>query len=131
MTESGLDELLGTGWAFPVVADPALAREEESVRQAVWVILSTAPGERVMRPDFGCGIHDFVFSVDDATTASLIAEMVRLALLTWEPRIDVADVRVERSGGDQALLISITYEVISASDTFDLTYPFYLNGGGG
>ena len=128
-------EFLGAGWQFPVSTlsggpgPVARARNEESIRQAIWIILGTARGERVMRPDFGCGIHDLVFSVNDASTSGLVAEEVRQALTQWEPRIDVQDVEVTAHPGNPgALLISIDYLVRTTNTRFNLVYPFYLEG---
>ena len=102
-------EFLGRGWAFPVaLAGPdgtvARAAYQDSIEQAIWLILSTAKGERPMRPDFGCGIHDLVFALNDATTAGRVTEEVRDALALWEPRVELQDVSVTvgpagRAGG--------------------------------
>src|SRR5437763_1244822 len=98
------NDFLGNGWAFPVQAetgkDVALGKRivlnesDDNIQDSIWIILATAPGERIMRPDFGCGIHRLVFAVDDAGTRHAIAEEVRLALIRWEPRVDVLDVAV-------------------------------------
>lgn len=121
---------LGVGWAFPVAADDGeieLAEYEESVRQAIWIVLGTAKGERVMRPDFGCGIYDLVFEVNSASTAGRVAQEVQDALLYFEPRIDVLDVQVQAKGGSgEVLLISIQYQVRATNNIFNLVYPFYL-----
>ena len=127
-------EFLGTGWAFPVRQGPdgaiATARYEESVRQSVWLVLGTAPGERVMRPDFGCGIHDLVFSVADTTTAGLVAAAVRAALVRWEPRLDLLDVQVAPDSAEPTtLLVRVDYRVRATNNVFNLVYPFYLEGG--
>lgn len=127
-------EFAGVGWGFPVGVDPdgtiTRASDEECIRDAVWLILSTAKGERVMRPDFGCGIHDLVFGGTDTTTSGQVADAVRDALVLWEPRIQVIDVRV---GTDQAtparLLVRIQYRVRSTNNVFNLVYPFYLEKG--
>ena len=120
----------GVGWRFPIGPDGhgqiAEAAGEESIRDAIWIILSTAPGERMMRPDFGCGIHDLVFAPNSAGTASRVAGEVRQALLQWEPRIDVLDVRVSSSGDGEELLIQIDYRVRSTNNRFNMVYPFYL-----
>jgi len=122
---------LGVGWSFPVAAadDHAiqLAEYEESVRQSIWIVLGTAKGERVMRPDFGCGIYDLVFEVNSASTAGRVAQEVQDALLYFEPRIDVLDVQVN-AGGDsgEVLLITIEYQVRATNNVFNLVYPFYL-----
>jgi phage baseplate assembly protein W len=128
-----IQEFLGTGWSFPVKLDNEgkfeNAKYEESVRQSIWTILGTAKGERVMRPDFGCGIYDLVFEVNDATTAGRITEAVREALLTFEPRIDVRDVQVSSEQQGEVMLISISYEVRATNNAFNLVYPFYLELG--
>ncbi|HEY1370513.1 MAG TPA: GPW/gp25 family protein [Gaiellaceae bacterium] len=129
-------EFLGVGWAFPVAPEAdgavALARHEESVSQSIWLILGTAPGERVMRPDFGCGIFDLVFSVANTTTAGLVTEEVRRALVRWEPRIDLLEVSAEPDPSQPATLaIRIGYRVRATNNVFNLVYPFYLERGTG
>ena len=129
-------EFLGKGWNFPVQAEEKegekkgriiRAKYEESIRQAIWLILGTAKGERVMRPDFGCGIHELVFSVSNATTAGLVAENVRRALILWEPRIELLAVEVATKPGEpNTLLIRIEYRVRATNNVFNLVYPFYL-----
>jgi uncharacterized protein len=124
-------EFLGVGWQFPIQPDEkgkiAMARYEESIRQAIWMILGTAKGERVMRPDFGCGIHDLVFAVNSAGTAGRVAGEVRRALIEWEPRIDLENVTAT-SGDSRSnqLLIDIEYRVRATNNRFNLVYPFYL-----
>ncbi|HVF50658.1 MAG TPA: GPW/gp25 family protein [Pyrinomonadaceae bacterium] len=121
---------LGIGWGYPVevAADGALkvARYEESVRQSIWIILSTAKGERVMRPDFGCGIYDLVFETNTANTAGKIAQEIRRSLLLFEPRIDVIDINVQPEGDGEVILISIDYQIRATNNVFNLVYPFYL-----
>ena len=132
---------LGVGWAF--TADPndpeskagvrlnsagaiLKAEYEESVRQSISIILGTARGERVMRPDFGCGVYDLVFEPNAPATTGRISQEVRESLLLNEPRIDVRDVRVESRDNGETLLISIDYEVRATNNVFNLVYPFYL-----
>ena len=129
-------EFFGVGWSFPVTLDEAgkvqLARYEESIRQAIWIILGTAPGERAMRPDFGCGIHDLVFAVNSAGTAGRVASLVRQALLRWEPRIDVLSVDAAADlAQPNLLLIQIDYAVRTTNSRFNLVYPFYLERSAG
>jgi len=127
-------QFLGVGWGFPVNLHTAsdntveiqLAEYEESVRQAIWIILGTAKGERVMRPEFGCGIYDLVFELNSAATAGRVAQVVRDALLEFEPRIDVRDIQVQSQNSGEVLLISIDYEVRATNNVFNLVYPFYL-----
>ena len=121
---------LGVGWWFPVEVEAGgalkLARYEESVRQSIWIILGTARGERLMRPDFGCGIYDLVFEVNSPSTAGRVAQEVREALLVYEPRIDVLDIQARPEGGGEVLLISVDYQVRATNNVFNLVYPFYL-----
>jgi len=121
---------LGVGWSFPVGLDGSgsiqTAEYEESVRQAIWIILGTAKGERMMRPDFGCGIYALVFEVNSASTAGKVAQEVRESLLVFEPRIDVRNVQVEPQGDGEMLLINVDYEVRATNNVFNLVYPFYL-----
>jgi len=125
------NELLGTGWAFPVALDEhgqvRMTGGEEGVRQSIWTILGTSPGERLMQPDFGCGLHDLVFGVNSVGTANAVAGAVRDALATWEPRIDVLDVFAAPDPSDpEVLLIEIDYQVRATNSRFNLVYPFYL-----
>lgn len=127
-------KFLGVGWSFPVAVELdegkrrfAVAEYEESVRQAIWIILATAKGERVMRPDFGCGIHELVFAVNDSATRGLAEYEVREALRLWEPRIEVLQVKATAGGSQgEQLLIGIDYRVRATDDRFNLVYPFYL-----
>ena len=92
------DEFIGRGWAFPLRTDAtggiALVAREREIEEAIRLVLGTSPGERPMRPEFGCRIHDYVFASADGATASAIAAEVREALRRWEPRVDVEDVQV-------------------------------------
>jgi phage baseplate assembly protein W len=122
---------LGRGWSFPVTVDTdgriAMSGDDDSIRQSIRSILSTAPGERVMRPDFGCPLHDLVFAVNDEATAAEVAAAVREALALWEPRIDVLDVYAAADPqAAQVLRIEINYEVRATNSRFNLVYPFYL-----
>ena len=127
-------EFLGVGWKFPVQLnsqkDIALSRYDEDIQEAIWLILSTAPGERLMRPDFGCGIHEFVFAPNNTRTAGLVRFHVEEALTRWEPRIELQEVKVETDRSKPALLlISIDYRVRTTDSRFNLVYPFYLERG--
>jgi phage baseplate assembly protein W len=122
---------LGRGWAFPVGVNPQggvrLSAYEENIEQSILLILGTAPGERVMRPDFGCRVHEYVFHPNNATTASLVAYYTREALLKWEPRIDEVVVEAYPDpGAENVMLIDIRYKVIRTNDLKNLVYPFYL-----
>jgi phage baseplate assembly protein W len=104
-----------------------MAHYEECVRQAIWMILGTARGERMMRPNFGCGIHDLVFATNSVDTAGRIATEVRQALIQWEPRIDIVNVTAAADNtASNRLLIEIEYTVRATNNQFNLVYPFYL-----
>ncbi len=123
-------EFVGAGWAFPLTLDQtgsfALVTDEREIEQAIRLILGTAYGERPMRPDFGCKIHDFVFAEASATTAGRIATEVRASLTRWEPRIDVDDVDVSIDAQDHSLLyIDIRYHIRHRNDPRNLVFPFY------
>ena len=125
------NSFLGTGWKFPMGLDEsggiAMAYDEETIRQSIWMILTTAPGERVMRPDFGCGIHDLVFAPNTPGTAGQVIAEVHQALVRWEPRIDVLDVDAAPDDTQpNLLLIAISYQVRTTNNRFNLVYPFYL-----
>ncbi len=127
-------EFLGKGWKFPVGVDARgqieMSEYEQDIREAIWIILSTAKGERVMRPDFGCGIHDFVFASINMTNLSLIESSVREALVQWEPRIEIKSVSTStEEAANGKLLVGIDYKVRSTNNQFNLVYPFYLTEG--
>ena len=124
-------DILGSGIAFPLQVDRrgglALARDETDIDQAIELILGTAPGERPMRPEFGCGVHDFVFDTIDAGTVARMETEIRGALDRWEPRVEVSDVRFDLEGADTGrLLIQIDYRVRATNHMRNLVYPFYV-----
>jgi phage baseplate assembly protein W len=131
---NGSRAFLGEGWAYPLSIAPnnhlARAVYEEDVRQAILIILGTNPGERIMRPDFGAGLNDFLFEPISTTTLSLIRNRVNTALLDWEHRIDLERVRVSYDPVEKTkVLIEIHYRVRSTNRLFNLVYPFYLEEG--
>ena len=126
---------LGVGVSFPLrtrqSGELTLAAYEESVRQSILMILGTAQGERVMRPDFGCSVYDLVFEPNTAATAGQVSQAVQAALLRFESRIDVVEVYVRSDRDGHCLLVSIDYQVRATNNVFNLVYPFYLEGGAG
>ncbi len=126
---------LGVGWAFPVqadlsVGDMSTAVYEQDIRQAILLILETNLGERVMRPDFGSGLRELVFEPLNTRTMTLVRYRVEQALITWEPRIRVQEVRVQAQGtARNTLLVTISYEVRTTNTFYNLVYPFYLQEG--
>lgn len=124
---------LGVGWAFPPLLENgavAMARYERDIEQAIWIILGTNPGERLMRPDFGAGLDSFLFEPLNTLTLQRIRTRVRDALIDWEPRIDVEEVNVTvASDGPTRLDIEVLYMVRATNEQFNLVYPFYLDEG--
>lgn len=125
---------LGRGWAFPVVAARdggiAFVSGEVSIEQGLNIVLGTSPGERVMRPEFGCGIWELVMEPNTAQLHGRLQTRVRQALTRWEPRIDVLDVQVAAPPEQKnVLLIRIDYRVRSNNAAYNLVYPFFLQEG--
>jgi hypothetical protein len=129
-------EFLGVGWAFPPQLDPltgtvAMSAYEQDIREAIRIIIETAPGERVMRPDFGCGIHELVFEVVDSATLQRVRSVVQDALIRYEARIDVLSVEASVDESvDGQLLIELQYRVRRTNQLGNLVYPFYFREGG-
>ncbi|GBF34820.1 hypothetical protein DCCM_3940 [Desulfocucumis palustris] len=126
---------LGRGWKFPVEVDPKtgrikLSEYEEDISEAIRIILATSKGERVMRPDFGCGVQSFVFGLTDTTTLKLFETEVKQAIMAWEPRVQEVEVKIvfDRDTPGK-LLINIQYIVRLTNNLFNLVYPFYLSEG--
>jgi uncharacterized protein len=124
-------DILGSGLAFPLSVDHrggiALARGEDDVQQAIGVILGTVPGERPMRPEFGCEIHQLVFDTIDAEMIGKMDAAIRVALDRWEPRIDVVGIDFDLTQAAEGVLeIDLRYRIRSSSREHNLVYPFYV-----
>lgn len=126
---------LGRGWKFPVGVNPvtgriAMSEYEQDIREAIWIILSTARGERLMRPDFGCGIHDLVFDTISRATLGVFESRVREAILEWEPRVELTALDISaKDAANGKLDIRLTYRVRETNNEFNLVFPFYLKEG--
>ncbi len=125
------EQFIGSGWAFPIRTDAtgsiALVGGDREIEESMRLILGTVPGERPMRPEFGCAIHDHVFAPADAATAAHIAYEVRLSLERWEPRIELVDVNVTFDAQDEGTLyIDIRYAPRDTNDPRNLVFPFYV-----
>jgi uncharacterized protein len=129
---------LGTGWRFPISAQAgtdlppagpiATASDADKIAQSIWIILTTSPGERVMRGDFGCGLNRLVFADLSQATLGQVKDQVQVALTAWEPRIKV--MAVDAAVADDqpnVLLIAIDYVVLGTNSRFNLVYPFFLS----
>jgi phage baseplate assembly protein W len=122
--------IIGRGWSFPLRIDAhgglALTSERTEIDQALVLILSTTVGQRVMRPEFGCRLHELVFAPDNSQTAAQARRYVEEALARWEPRIQVMDVKAGPDPADHArMLIEVQYQVKATRDRRSLVYPFY------
>jgi uncharacterized protein len=127
-------EFLGVGWKFPLQVTPggkiAQARYEQRIEESIFLILSTSKGERIMLPDFGCGIHELVFAPNNASTLAVVTQTVRQALTTHERRIDVLDIDAETAPEQpNLLLIRINYRIRANNALGNLVYPFYISEG--
>jgi hypothetical protein len=124
------EEFIGKGIAFPLRIDAtgglAVVEREREIEEAIRLILATSEGERPMRPDFGCRIHDYIFASPDPATGDRIAYEVRASLRRWEPRIEVLSVEVSPDPGEAStLFIDISYSIRGTNDPRNLVFPFY------
>ena len=126
-----LKKILGTGWNFPV-APSGRAREmqlvsgPDKVRQAIWIILETEPGERVMRPAFGCGLRRYLMKPNTSATRALMQRDIERAISSWEPRVQLEEVRVEPGDDPAMVVIDLRYRHLRDGSAGNLVYPFYL-----
>ncbi|HET7487970.1 MAG TPA: GPW/gp25 family protein [Acidimicrobiales bacterium] len=124
------EEFVGAGIAFPMKFDStgalALVSDDQEIREAIRLVLGTAYGERPMRPEFGCAIHDMVFAPSNPDTAGRVAYEVRRSLERWEPRIDVESVDVTFDSEDASIMyVAVTYSIRGSNDPRNLVFPFY------
>ncbi len=122
---------LGVGWKFPIDLDRrrgvAMSQFEENIEESILIILGTALGERVMRPEFGCEVHDLVFAPNNSNTHGLVIYYVKEALAKWEPRIQALNVDASIDLDEPSRLnAKIEYQVIATNNVYNLVYPFYL-----
>ena len=133
MADATTSAFLGIGWGYPptasVTGEVQTAAYEEDIRQAIWIILGTARGERLMRPDFGAGLDRLVFEPINTTTMSLVQHYAEEALVTWEPRIDSVAVAVSADAPRGRLMLDVRYRVRTTNTFYNLVYPFYLMEG--
>ena len=128
---------LGRGWKFPVGVDPqteriSMSEYEQDIQESIRILLATAPGERLMRPDFGCGIHHLVFATISRATIGLFESRVREAIIKFEARIEVISLDVSTREADKGKLeVRLTYLVRETNNEFNFVFPFYLTEGAG
>jgi phage baseplate assembly protein W len=128
-------DFVGRGWAFPLQVGPrggiAMMSGPEEIESAIRIILSTAPGERVMRPEFGCGIWDLLFAPVEPNVLGLMAQTVREAIARWEPRIELEEVQASPDPANpEVVSIGLTYSIKATNDRRNLVFPFYVIPGG-
>jgi phage baseplate assembly protein W len=125
---------LGTGWAFPPSFDSEsrsakLCSNEQDIRQSLTILLSTAPGERIMHPEFGCGIQRFVFAELSRTTLTELESEIRRAILLFESRIDLRAVLLTPEPFEGKILIELDYDIVSTNTRDNMVFPYYLQEG--
>ena len=126
--------IIGTGFKFPIKVNAKGGLDWSSgpqrIQDAIWIILSSAPGERVMLPEFGAGVQDFVFQPNSMETRALLANTISSALSQWEPRIELVNVSVNESPqGPSIVLISIDYRIRATNELNNMVYPLYVQEG--
>lgn len=126
--------LLGKGWSFPVVPDVQgrvkFSQHEKSIEESIRIILNTTPGERLMRPDFGCAINEMIFTPNTPQSITLAEHYITEAIIKWEPRVILKEVKGEPDKDNPVLVnIKIHYEIRSVNTFFNMVYPFYLERG--
>lgn len=126
---------LGRGWKFPVQLDPVTGRfmmsdGEEDIAESLGIILRTMQGERVMRPDFGGNLNNYVFALTDTTTLNLLQNDLLKAIIAWEPRVEGVEVEVRTDPANpEKLMIHVQYIVRATNNLFNQVYPYYLSEG--
>lgn len=132
-----VNAFLGRGFKFPIQVDKVTGKMqmvsyEEDIKEAIYIILMTRKGERIMNPEFGCGVHDYAFGTMDYTTLSMMEREVREAITLWEPRITDLDVVLSVEDEQEGCVyINISYTVRSTNNPYNLVFPFYMNEGFG
>lgn len=127
-------DFLGRGLKFPVQVNQItgkvlMSEYEQDIKDSIQIILSTAKGERIMHPDFGCDIYNYIFASINIATISSIEKSTRDALTAWEPRIKVTDVKAASAEADNRINITIEYIVSKTNNRYNMVYPFYLKEG--
>jgi len=129
------DSIIGVGWKFPIRVNAkggiSLSSGPDRIQDAIWIILSTSLGERVMRETFGAGVNDYVFQSNSDSVRAQLAAAVSAALARWEPRITQVNVSVQDGSEPSQVLIVIDYQISSTNELFNLVYPLYLQEGAG
>jgi phage baseplate assembly protein W len=128
-------DIIGVGWKFPIRVNAkggiSYSSGPDRIQDAIWIILSTAVGERQMREEFGAGVNDYVFQSNSDVVRAQLAAAVSAALAKWEPRITQVNVSVQQGTQPSQVLIVVDYQISSTNELFNLVYPLYLQEGAG
>lgn len=128
-------DLIGRGWKFPITVNAkgglSYSDGPDRIQDAIWIVLGTAPGERVMRLDFGAGVEEFVFEPNSESVQTELAATVREALAKWEPRVELVNLAVKTGSEPSLVLVTIDYRIRSTNELFNLVYPLYVQEGAG
>jgi uncharacterized protein len=128
-------DIIGVGWKFPINVNAkgglSYSCGPERIQDAIWIVLGTAPGERVMRETFGAGATDHVFDSNSDVVRTQLAATINAALAKWEPRIKLVNVAVQQGSEPSQVLIVVDYQISSTNELFNLVYPLYLQEGAG
>jgi phage baseplate assembly protein W len=127
-------DIIGQGWSFPIKVNAKGGLDWSSgpdrIQAAIWTILSTSPGERLMLPSFGAGIKDYVFESNSPVLCAQLQNAIQTALTQWEPRIQLVSVVATPSPDqDNLVLVSINYQIRDTNELFNMVYPFFLTEG--
>jgi phage baseplate assembly protein W len=129
-----VNRFIGRGWRFPIKVNARggfdWSEGPDRVRDAIWIVVKTALGERLMRPEFGAAVDTFVFQPNSAATRAELSQSVSAALVRWEPRIELDAVRVDEVPGEPSqVMVAIDYRLRDTNELFNLVVPFYLEEG--
>lgn len=129
-------DFLGTGWAFPVLPDPAgglrYVSGEASIQDCLLVLLQTATGERVMRPDFGTTAPTVVFAPGSPANLRMLENSISDAIQAYEPRVELDSVVAEPTPGQEnQVVVSVSYRIRRTNTKANLVLPYYLDTVGG
>lgn len=128
-------DFLGRGWSFPPSFDIGaqsveMTERELDIERSLQILLTTAIGERVMLPKYGCDMHEYLFASMNTTTKSLVKDRIKTAILYFEPRIDAGRIEIDDSGQYEGrLVIEIEYVVRATNSRYNFVFPFYVNEG--
>lgn len=135
MSNGAPTDIIGQGWKFPVRVNAsgrlAYSSGPDRIRDAIWIVLNTSPGERVMRPTFGAGVRDFVFAPNSTVMRTRLSSAISTALVRWEPRIEIVNIDVSALDEPNLVNISIDYTIRTTNELFNLVFPLYLQEGAG